>query len=258
MQQISNYPKAKSKASKDGLLSSDYRGSREPVEDGPETWMLSVDRIYDSNDLRFDAMYHNPAAVSETIRRMKGSGSDLERLGNLAEVRLPGQFERVWARDSDYGVPYLNATDLLNLFARGMPTGKLRYLSRESEVDFDALVVHQNMLLVTCSGTIGRVYHVPQRLDGWVATHDLIRVVTDDDLSGYLYAWCLSPAAQIQILTPTHGAQIDHITDDQLSDILVPILPFRQVRAINAEVMAALVSRESALATIKRMTKNIV
>ena len=240
------------------LLRSTKRKPQEPVADGPESWTLSVSRIFDDAGLRLDAGYHNPNAVSETIRRMKESNLKLKRLGDLAEVRLPTQFARVWASDEEHGSPYLNATDLLNLFVRGVPTGDMRYLSRSSRVDFDALVLRKNTLLVTCSGTIGRVYHVPQRLDGWAATHDLIRVTPDDDLAGYLYAWCLSPAAQVQITNPTHGAQIDHITDDQLREILVPVLPAGKMRAINAEVLGALEVREAALATIIHATKHIV
>ena len=220
------------------------------ADDGPEAWTLSVNRIFDDSEFRLDAKYHDPSGASEIIRHMKDANLDLKPLGDLAKVRLPGQFERVWARDAEHGSRYLNATDLLSLFARGRPSGEQRYLSRASQVDFDALIIRQNMLLVTCSGTIGRVYHVPQRLDGWAATHDLIRIVPDDDLSGYLYAWCLSPEAQVQMLNPTHGAQIDHITDDQLSKIQVPMLPSSQMQEINAEVLRALEIRERALATI--------
>ena len=182
---------------------------------------------------------------------MEESGLDLKPLGELARTRLPNRFERVWAKDGRHGTPYLNATDLLSLNTLGKPS-KERYLSRVSQVDFDALIVRENMLLITCSGTIGRVYHVPRRLDGWVATHDLVRVIADADLSGYLYAWCLSPAAQVQMLNPVHGAQIDHIAEEHLRDILVPMLPQSQIRAINAEVLGALQVREESLAAIQR------
>ena len=182
---------------------------------------------------------------------MEASGLDLKPLGELVEIRLPNRFERVWAKDKDYGTPYLNATDLLSLHTLGKPA-KERYLSRVSQVDFDALIVRENMLLVTCSGTIGRVYHVPSRLDGWVATHDLVRVIADADLSGYLYAWCLSPAAQVQMLSPVHGAQIDHIAEEHMREIMVPMLPDSQMRAINAEVIGAIQTREASLAAIQQ------
>ena len=184
---------------------------------------------------------------------MENSGLELKPLGKLADIRLPNRFERVWARDSEHGTAYLNATDLLTLYTLGKPS-KERYLSRVSQVDFDALIVRENMLLITCSGTIGRVYHVPKRLDGWVATHDLIRVISGPDLSGYLYAWCQSYPAQVQMLSPIHGAQIDHLADEHLSEILVPILPADQIRAINAEVLGALSVREASLAAIQTAT----
>lgn len=223
----------------------------------PEAWALSVNRIFEDQGLRLDATYHNPAGVSETLKHLEQSGVEFRSLGDLAEVRLPGQFARVWAQDQEHGSPYLNATDLLSLFAYGLPSKGMRYLSPISDVDFEALIIRLNMLLVTCSGTIGRVYHVPQRLDGWAATHDLIRIVPDQSLSGYLYAWCLTPTARVQIRNPTHGAQIDHITDDQLSEVQVPMLPPARIRAINDEVLQALQEREKALEAMLRAGKKI-
>ena len=225
---------------------------------GPEFWSLSVDRIFDDQGLRLDAAYHNPSGVAATLKRLRDSGFDLKPLNSLAEIRLPGRFERIWARDRSHGVPYLNATDLLTLFSSGRPSQGMRYLSPVSNVNISSLIVRKNMLLVTCSGTIGRIYHVPERLDGWAATHDLIRVIPRPGLAGYLYAWCSSPPAQVQVLNPTHGAQIDHITGEQLGSILVPLLSPERVKRINRVVLSALTSRDRALIRTMDAWRSIV
>lgn len=63
-------------------------------------------------------------------------------------------------------------------------------MSRESETDVEALIIQEGWLLMTCSGTIGRVFYVPKRLDGWAATHDLIRIVPyDKNITGFLLSW---------------------------------------------------------------------
>ena len=173
-------------------------------------------------------------------------------LGELAEVELPSQFERIWAKDQHHGEPYLNATDLLSLFAIGVPS-QPRYLSRQSVVDFESLIIQKDSLLMTCSGTIGRVFHVPARLNGWVATHDLIRIRSKPSMVGYLFAWLTTESARSLILSHTHGGQIDHVTADQVRSVPVPILPKDIIREINRSVLEALRIREEGLTQLEKI-----
>ena len=207
-------------------------------------WIVPIARILDDADMRLDASFYDPGAGA--IAGAAGS-YPVDRLGDLADVTLPGIFERVWAADRDHGLPYLNATDLLPLFALGVPAQE-RYLSHASNTDIAALAVRKDWLLMTSSGTIGRVYRVPERLDGWAATHDLIRIVPKSaDLVGYLYAWLSTPGAQAQIRRYTYGGQITHVTDKQVSELPVPRLPRPEAANINKRVIDALEARERAL-----------
>jgi len=142
-------------------------------------------------------------------------------------------FTRIWAQDSDYGVPYLNATDLMSYFALGVPAQE-RYLSYASAVKMEPLIVRKGMILITCSGTIGRVFDVPSALDGWAGTHDIVRITPHDpNMKGFLRAYLASRFAQIQILSHTHGGQIDHVTGDQVASCLVPELAPTQIAHIS-------------------------
>lgn len=221
----------------------------EPDAPAVESWSTPIQSIFADSDVRLDATHFDLTAAN-AVSQLKDSGYELDRLSDVASVELRNQFTRIWAKDAAHGLPYLNATDLLSLFALGVPAGGLRYLSHATETNIKALIVRKNWLLLTCSGTIGRVFYVPERLDGWVATHDLIRIIPKTDLAGYLYAWLSTPIAQAQILSHTHGGQIDHVTDIQVSDVLVPRLPSDQVRSINKEVKRALIAREKAIATL--------
>ena len=209
-----------------------------------KNWSLSIDRVFAQDRLRFDASFFDPV-VDAHVESLEGYRTD--RLSELAKLILPGRFERVWAVDEEQGRPYLNATDLLTLFSLGVPS-QVRYLSPESDTNFDALRIREGWLLMTCSGTIGRVYHVPARLDGWAATHDLIRIIPNSpDTTGCLYAWCMTEVAQAQILSHTHGGQVNHVTDQQVGELLVPRLHGRTAKKLNERVMAALADRERAL-----------
>lgn len=213
---------------------------------GRIAWSVSVERILGDDTLRFDASHYDPA-VDAVVGSLTATGLPLDRLSDLAELRLPGQFARIWARDAEHGIPYLNATDLLSLFALGTPAAAPRFLSRESETDIESLVIRRGWILMTCSGTIGRVFAVPKRLDGWAATHDLVRIIPPPGMAGYLYAWCSTPAARTQILSHTHGGQIDHVTEEQVSSLLVPRLPADRTQKIDRTVVDALEAREQAL-----------
>ncbi len=212
-----------------------------------ESWTVSVANIYGSSDLRLDASHFDPKAAS-AIQELEKSGFELKCLSDLASVELRGQFSRIWAKDDEHGVRYLNATDLLSLFALGVPAGGTRFLSYATSTDIDRLLIREGWLLMTCSGTIGRIFYVPKRLDSWAATHDLIRIIPkESNMVGYLHTWLATPLAQAQILSHTHGGQIDHVTDKQVAGVLVPLLPREQMERINREVMKAFHDRETAI-----------
>lgn len=236
------------------MIAYDPRKQKEREKEGEtrtvESWSVSVTDIFNNFGLRLDAWHFNPQAAA-AVRHLEESGLQLEHLSDLASVTLRGQFARIWAQDEQHGVRYFNATDMLSLLALGVPSGGLRFLSHATNTDIEALKIRQGWLLMTCSGTLGRIFYVPRRLDGWAATHDLIRIVPNEaDMTGYLHAWLGTQLAQAQILTYTHGGQIDHVTDDQVKEILVPLLGGEQRKIIHDVVMKALYAREEAIESL--------
>ena len=206
-------------------------------------WTLPIDQILNHEITRIDAPHYVPRRGHPPNRRVKP-------LADLATLFLPNRFERVWAADEDHGTPYLNATDLLPLMALGEPA-QARFLSEQSNTDIDKLIIREGWLLMTCSGTIGRTYYVPRRLDGWAATHDLVRIVPDSpELTGYLLAWCMTESARQQVHRHMHGGQITHVTAEQVGELQVPVLSAKKMAAISQRVVYALDQREAAINTL--------
>ena len=146
----------------------------------------------------------------------------------------------------------------MSLAALGTLGEKTRYLSRETEVDIGELIIHEGWLGLSCSGTIGRIFYIPKRLDGWVATHDLIRVIPREEIPvGFLHSYLFSPLAQSQILGHTYGGQIDHVTDEQIGNILVPKLPTAKMNEIHEKTMRALRAREQAITSIAEVADDL-
>jgi hypothetical protein len=222
-----------------------------------ETWSISLQDIYDNSDIRFDASHYN-RQTAIAIQELENSKSSLKLLSELSDVRLPGQFVRIWAEDKIYGLPYVNATDLMSLTGIGNFSGNPRYLSKETACNMEELIIHEGWLLMTCSGTIGRIFYVPKRLDGWVATHDLIRIIPKQEIhGGYLHAYLSSPVAQKQISGHTHGGQIDHVTHHQIGGVLVPLLPKNKMDELHKRTILALEQRESAIAALSEIANDI-
>lgn len=247
-------PKSNEEAAIDEIFSMAKSLFDEVVEEAErpdvKSWSRSVDSILENGDFRLDATHYDPA-VSDARLKLTTSGYDLIPLSEQASVSLRGMFTRIWAKDDQHGYKYLNATDLLSITALGVPSGGIRYLSHATETNLDALIIREGWLLMSCSGTIGRVFYVPKRLDGWAATHDLIRIIPHDpDMVGFLMAWLNSSSAQSQILSHTHGGQIDHVTDAQVGQILVPILDSAVTNRISRETIDALQKREAAMESL--------
>ena len=222
-----------------------FQPNRTSAPPPPRHWSVSIERIFADRGLRLDVTRFNPD-LDECLEELRGCGHELVPLEELAKIDLPNRFERIWASDEKHGVPYLNATDLLSLFALGVP-GQIRFLSRETNTDIEALVIRKDWLLMTCSGTLGRIFHVPKRLDGWVATHDLIRIRPQPGMVGYLFAWCMTKQAQTQVLSHTHGGQIDHVTQDHVASMLVPMLDSASIRDLDNSVLKAIRMREQSI-----------
>ncbi len=101
---------------------------------------------------------------------------------------------------------------------------------------------------MTCSGTLARTCYVWNNYEKWVGTHDLIRIITSDDFdSGYLLAFLSSPYGYNQALRYKHGAVVDHLTPEQVSEILVPFPDDSKVKEIGELVREAYNLRAEAI-----------
>jgi type I restriction enzyme S subunit len=224
---------------------------------GIQSWSVPVKDIYTNDGLRLDATHYDREAVL-AVRNLQRSGLQLKPLSEFADVRLPGQFTRIWAKGPEHGYRYINGSELINISGLGAIEKEPRYLSKLTKTNIDKLIIREGWLLVTCSGTIGRILYVSERFDGWAATHDLIRVIPKKpNHLGYLYAYLASATAQAQILGHTHGGQIDHITHHQLKTILVPLFPEDELELYDKEALSELVARDNSVGKLVKISDRI-
>ncbi len=89
---------------------------------------------------------------------------------------------------------------------------------------FAAVRVRRGDLLVTRSGTIGRVAYITNALNGAIVSDDAIRVrIRDERLRAYVFAYLQSQPAQDQMRLNEYGSVQQHLEPEHIRDLLIPI-----------------------------------
>ena len=158
---------------------------------------------------------------------LAGGKYPLVPVGSLASAYVCGRFKRLWARKTDYPIYQPSAiTDICPV-----PDG---FLSKYTKTNLDTLRVHKGQVLITCSGTIGKLSYVSRTLDEKIFSHDLLRVDCKDETdAGYLYAFLKSKIGNKILLTSSYGAVITHIEPEHLVCVPMPDAPKNVKREIH-------------------------
>ena len=172
---------------------------------------------------RLEANYHNPLARAITQHLHRHAAQVLALNDNILirQFVLPGRFKRVYV-DKGHGIIFFSGKDIGELD----PNDK-KYLSfsQHDKKIKDELTIKQNMLLITCSGTLGNVALVPKHWDGWTMTHDIVRLIpSSNEISGYLFAWLSSSWGKELINRNRYGAVVQHLEIEHLADVPIPLL----------------------------------
>lgn len=172
---------------------------------------------------RADASYHVPI-VDAIVDILKKNAAEVTTVGDeriSSDIILPGRFKRVYVEEG-YGRVFIGGKQLYELD----PSNK-KYLSLVHHGDRIAkqLELHENMTLITCSGTIGKVTLVGKQWENWTANQHIIRVVpANNDVAGYISIFLSSDYGYELIKRFTYGSVVDEIDDNHVKQIQIPIL----------------------------------
>lgn len=177
---------------------------------------------------RVDASYHVPI-VDAIVTHMKRYAEEVTTVGDCRvskNVILPPRFARVYVKEG-FGRVLIGGKQLYELD----PSGK-KYLSRtKHKALMEKLEVEQNTILITRSGTIGKVILVPKHWEHWVPSDHIIRVVpANKEIAGYLSIFLASDYGYPLITRYTYGSVVDEIDDSHVSNIPFPILKNKDVQ----------------------------
>jgi len=185
----------------------------------------------DKDSLSLNPVHYLPqhnAAFKHVLTIGERNDFELHRLGDLARVYNGPRFKRPYA---DLGITsgptirkYFTGTALTQLNAENIKYLDSAKASKQVKRQLDALTIYKGYILVSDSGTLGRVTYALNQHDGHVATNNLIRIVVDDiTMRGYLYEFLQSKLGQSLMLKNAYGTNQEHLEPDVIAEIPIPV-----------------------------------
>ncbi len=158
-------------------------------------------------DYRLDASYHVPIAHLIVSNLIASTSGEIKKLKDVADSFVPPRFKRPYIKDPNDGIPLLQGTHIPQI----KPLG-IKYIWKRME-NIQAYIVKKNWILVTCSGTIGRLALVSDYWNGWAATNHLLRIMPKEEKinPGYLTGFLHSVYGQVQFQRLIYGGVVDEI-----------------------------------------------
>ena len=143
-------------------------------------------------------------------------------------VILPGRFARVYVEEGQ-GIPFFGGKQIHQLD----PTDR-KFLSLKIHGPRvrEQLALEEGMILITCSGTIGKVAFAPKHWSGLAASQHVIRVVpATADVAGFLYVFLATEYGRELVARFSYGSTVPEIDAQHVSEVPVPLLNDRSVQA---------------------------
>jgi len=185
-------------------------------------------------NLRLDSSYHTPItrSIYELINKNSNNVKFIKDEDISKSIILPGRFKRTYVESEEYGIKFIGGKQINDL----IPSSE-KFLSHEIHKTRlgQELLLKENCILITRSGTIGKVTIVPHHWENWAANEHIIRVFpVSNDIAGYLFCWLNTEYGLELIKKHTYGAVVDEIDTNHVGDIPLPLCdPVKQMKINN-------------------------
>lgn len=215
----------------DEILEDYYRFLENNLQESEYRFSINLSNI--NGDLRINPQAYLPN-LNATIRKLESlDGTDdwtITTLGQIcSDVKI---FKGPRLRTESLIVespgeqvePYFTPSAVLQEKGDSV---KLLDLSKASKSQMSALRsvrVVRGDILITRSGSIGRVAYITNRLNGKIVSDDLIRVrIPDEKLRLYVYAFLQSKLALDQMILNEYGSVQQHLEPNHISNMIIAI-----------------------------------
>lgn len=188
---------------------------------------------------RLEATYHAPI-VNEILSHLKKHSQEVTTIDDnrISErVILPGRFKRIYVEEGQ-GVAFFGGKELLQL---DPSNDKFLSLTHHGKRINEELAIDENTILISRSGTIGKIAIVPKHWSNWVASEHIIRIVpVDKSIAGYIYLWLDTEYGYELVKRFSYGAVVNEIDESHVKRIEIPILNSKKKQIeINDHILEA-------------------
>ena len=191
---------------------------------------------------RLDASFHVPIK-RRAIKAVEAGFYGTCALEDLSErIFMPNRFARTYV-DPAYGVPFIQGKHIPSIRPYD-----LQFIARSETRKLEKSVVDKDWVLITRSGTVGRVGVVTDATAGWAVSEHAIRLQSSSLCgdAGYIALFLMSPYGQIQLTSEVHGAVVDELTTDDVGSVRIPKAPEHIRKAIGKQVLTAFKLKDEA------------
>jgi type I restriction enzyme, S subunit len=176
---------------------------------------------------RLEGSFHDPIAIAAE-KKLSELSVEVSTVGDsrvTKEIRPITKFrKRTYVEKG--GIPLLSSKQIFQVD----PVDVKRLAKGSHAKDLPEIQLEENMIAVTCSGTIGRVQIIPAYMAKWTANQHATRFLAAEGMNaGYLYAWLASDYGYCLITRNSYGSVILEVDKEMFSSVPIP-LPEAKIR----------------------------
>ena len=184
----------------------------------PSAWLLQTGHRLDCGPYFSGAI--EARVLLKSLRARKDPLQSLTK-GGPDGIFHAGREGRRYVLDERFGVRFLGSTDILAADLSRTPMISTRQVKSTPK-----FVIQRDWILITRSGTVGRIAYARPDMDGVACSEDVLRIIADPELvrPGYLFAYLSSSFGVPLVVSGTYGSVIQHIEPNHIADLPVPRL----------------------------------
>lgn len=203
---------------------------------------VSLTEVF-NNKLRLEANSFNLEAkvAKEKILSNKFGIVKLWSKNGLVETAFHRpRFKRIYVDHKE--IPFYQPSSITDVYPK--PS---KHISAKTDTNLESLKVKKGMLLMTVSGTIGKIAIAGNKLVNQVFSHDLLRLTGKGKYdTGYIYCYFQTEIGQLILQSNNYGAVIKHIEPEHLQNVIIPNAPDNLKKEIHELVVESYDIRDAA------------
>lgn len=196
------------------------------------------------NAFRLDAESYSPEVLAAQ-KALRGKKFRTVILSKVAKVFGFGPFKRTYISRSEYGLPLLSSSEIVEI----QPSPNI--LAKSDCPKWQQYMIRKGWIVISCSGTIGNVAIIPRKWDTWALSQHAIRIIPNEGYTGFLYSFLRLPWVTQQILGMKSGSVIDEIYPDDLNRLEIPLVDEECLKSLEDAITKVMLLREEGDELIK-------